>query len=310
MSAVSKTLERSDTHPPAAASGRHARQAGILPARYFRWKGPLDRCMAVILLIPGVPLIGLLIALVRATSRGPAIYRQKRVGKDGHRFMMYKIRTMRHDAEAATGPVWTQMQDPRVTPVGRVLRRLHLDELPQLFNVLKGEMSLVGPRPERPEFVRVLAEAIPGYRNRLAVKPGVTGLAQINLPPDSDLASVQRKIVLDCEYVERGGLWLDVRLILCTFLRIFKISEFWLQRLFGLHREARIEVLPGDASDATDNSVADQPTPASILVRISNLPAAEPQAANGETKEHALHNGNGERHHTRRSKQHSGGKPR
>ena len=129
--------------------------------------------------------------LVRLTSRGPGIYKQARVGKDGRKFMMYKIRTMRQDAEAASGPMWTQAHDPRVTFLGRVLRKLHLDELPQLFNVLKGEMSLVGPRPERPEFVRVLAEAIPGYRNRLAVRPGVTGLAQVNLPPDTDIASVR-----------------------------------------------------------------------------------------------------------------------
>ena len=177
------------------------------------------------LLVPGLPVIALLVLLVRLTSRGPGIYKQARVGKDGRKFMMYKIRTMRQDAEAATGPVWTQAHDPRVTLLGKVLRKLHLDELPQLFNVLKGEMSLVGPRPERPEFVRVLAEAIPGYRNRLAVRPGVTGLAQINLPPDTDLASVQRKLVLDCEYIERGGPAAGSSPMLCTFLRIFKDSR-------------------------------------------------------------------------------------
>ena len=142
--------------------------------------------------------------------------------------MMYKIRSMRHDAEAASGPKWTQASDPRVTGLGKLLRKLHLDELPQLFNVLKGEMAIAGPRPERPEFVRVLGEAIPGYRNRLAVLPGITGLAQVNLPPDSDLASVERKLVLDCEYIERAGLWLDLRLTLWTFLRIFKMPERWL----------------------------------------------------------------------------------
>ena len=163
--------------------------------------------------------------LVRATSKGPGIYQQMRVGKDGRRFMMYKIRTMRVDAEAASGPVWTQPHDPRVTYLGEILRKLHLDELPQIFNVLRGEMSFVGPRPERPEFVRVLSETVPRYRDRLAVRPGITGLAQINLPPDSDLMSVRRKLALDLDYIERGNLWLDARLFLCTALRVIKVPE-------------------------------------------------------------------------------------
>ncbi len=190
MSTIGETIDRRDDCHHALT----ARQTGFKPAWYFRWKDPLDRCAAVMLLVPGLPLIACLAVLVRLTSKGPGIYRQARVGKDGRRFMMYKIRTMRLDAETESGPVWTQPQDPRMTSLGRLLRKLHLDELPQLFNVLKGEMSLVGPRPERPEFVCVLAEAVPGYRNRLAVRPGITGLAQINLPPDTDLVSVQRKI--------------------------------------------------------------------------------------------------------------------
>ena len=112
--------------------------------------------------------------------------------------------------------------------------RLHLDELPQLVNVLKGEMSLVGPRPERPEFVHVLAEQIPGYNRRLVILPGVTGLAQVNLPPDTDLESVRRKLVLDCEYVERAGLWLDIRLVLCTAFRLVRVS---MVNPLGLRRE-------------------------------------------------------------------------
>ena len=194
IAAFTETIERRDDHLHSSGGARQIRQGGITPARYFRWKGPFDRAAAAALLVPGLPLIALLVALVRLTSKGPGIYRQARVGKDGRRFMMYKIRTMRHDAEAGTGAVWTQTQDPRVTAVGKVFRNLHLDELPQLFNVLRGEMSLVGPRPERPEFVRVLAEAVPGYRNRLAVRPGITGLAQINLPPDTDIISVQPQI--------------------------------------------------------------------------------------------------------------------
>jgi lipopolysaccharide/colanic/teichoic acid biosynthesis glycosyltransferase len=190
------------------------------------------------------------VLLVRLTSRGPGIYQQARVGKNGRKFMMYKIRTMRHDAEAATGPVWTQACDPRITLVGKVLRKLHLDELPQLFNVLKGEMALVGPRPERPEFVRVLAEAIPGYRNRLAVLPGVTGLAQVNFPPDTDLRSVQRKLVLDCQYVQSAGPWLDLRLFLCTVARVFQVS---LVGVLGLRRTV---VIPDSDSDGPSADVA------------------------------------------------------
>ena len=154
---------------------------------YLRWKSLVDFAAAVLLIIPVGGLIAILALLVRATSSGAAIYRQMRVGKDGRRFMIYKIRTMRADAEAASGPVWTQLHDPRVTFLGRILRTLHLDELPQIFNVLRGEMSFIGPRPERPEFVRVLSEAIPGYRIRLTVLPGITGLAQVNLRPTPTL---------------------------------------------------------------------------------------------------------------------------
>jgi lipopolysaccharide/colanic/teichoic acid biosynthesis glycosyltransferase len=315
-----------DDHPPVSTGGRHAKQSGIVPASYFRWKGTLDFCLTVVMLVPGLLLIGLLVALVRITSRGPGIYRQARVGKDGHRFLMYKIRTMRHDAEAATGPVWTQLQDPRVTLVGKVLRKLHLDELPQLFNVLKGEMSLVGPRPERPEFVRVLAGALPGYRNRLAVKPGVTGLAQINLPPDTDLVSVQRKLVLDCEYIERGGVWLDARLIFFTFLRIFKISESWLHSVLGLRCGVEIAELPSEAAAAVSIAASSQATPASILLQIASLPDCGQPAVNGEAalrdegQDHASnrggsrHNGNGAPHRmrsgNRRGVRSEHGKPR
>jgi hypothetical protein len=147
---------------------------------------------------------------------------------------------MRHDAEVRTGPAWTQSSDPRVTPIGHFLRKFHLDELPQLFNVLRGEMSLVGPRPERPEFVDVLSRQIPGYSNRLAVLPGITGLAQLNLPPDSDLDSVRRKVALDVEYIQTANLWMDLRLILCTALRFSKmpiLGVFRLQRAVNLPTE-------------------------------------------------------------------------
>jgi lipopolysaccharide/colanic/teichoic acid biosynthesis glycosyltransferase len=211
----------------------------LVPARYFHWKGRMDRVLAAILLVPGLPIIGLLMLLVRCTSRGPGIYRQTRTGKDGRTFTLYKLRTMRQDAEAATGAVWSVKNDPRVAPLGRVLRKLHLDELPQLFNVLRGEMSLVGPRPERPEFVHVLAEQIPRYGDRLTVLPGVTGLAQVNLPPDTDLDSVRRKLELDLEYCRRANLFLDLRIMACTSLRIFGISARFTRFLLGVERHPR-----------------------------------------------------------------------
>ncbi len=195
----------------------------VCPTSYCRWKSLLGRMLALILLVPMLPVIGLLVLLVRLTSRGPGIYRQTRVGKDGRSFTMYKIRTMRLDAET-NGAVWADLHDDRNTSLGNMLRKLHLDEFPQLFNVLKGEMVLVGPRPERPEFVHVLAEEIPEYLQRLSVHPGITGLAQINLPPDTDLESVRRKLVLDLEYIETAGFWLDVRILAYTFMRISRVS--------------------------------------------------------------------------------------
>jgi lipopolysaccharide/colanic/teichoic acid biosynthesis glycosyltransferase len=241
----------------------------VTPARYFRWKNAVDRAVAALLLVPGLPIIGLLVLLVRLTSRGPGLYRQLRVGKDGRLFHMYKIRTMGCDAEASTGPVWTTRNDPRVTRVGRVLRKLHLDEFPQLLNVVKGEMALVGPRPERPEFVRVLGRQIPAYMNRLAVRPGITGLAQINLPPDSDVTSVHRKVILDLEYIERAGLFIDARMFLCTFVRLLGIPGELVMRMFALRRVVpQIDGSPLAArDDASPEPSAANATPDSIVAR-------------------------------------------
>ncbi|MAR10719.1 MAG: hypothetical protein CL681_12170 [Blastopirellula sp.] len=203
---------------------------------YLRWKGVQDRVLATILLVPAMPLIGALALLVRLTSRGPGIFQQERVGRSGKLYTMYKLRSMRSDAEAATGAVWSQKQDPRVTWLGKILRATHMDELPQLFNVIKGEMALVGPRPERAEFVYVLVEKIPGYMTRLEVLPGITGLSQINLPPDTDLLSVRRKQHLDVEYIQSLGWSLDLRIILCTSLRLVGISGFKAMQWMKLQR--------------------------------------------------------------------------
>jgi lipopolysaccharide/colanic/teichoic acid biosynthesis glycosyltransferase len=231
----------------------------VVESAFFHTKEMLDRLLGAVLLMPALPLIGLLIVIVRLNSRGPGVFRQVRVGKRGRTFTMYKLRSMRIDAEAKTGPAWSPTgADPRVTRLGYWLRRLHLDELPQLLNVVRGEMSLVGPRPERPEFVEILAEQIPGYLNRLMVQPGITGLAQINLPPDTDLDSVRRKLVLDCDYVRSAGLWLDIRILVCTALRMGWIKGPAVTRLLGLERIVYLPLSnpPHDAQPAAPVSLA------------------------------------------------------
>jgi lipopolysaccharide/colanic/teichoic acid biosynthesis glycosyltransferase len=196
-------------------------------------KAALDFLLALVLLVPALPLMLLAAALVKFTSRGPVFYRQTRLGKGGRAFTLYKIRSMRADSEKH-GACWSQRGDTRITPVGRFLRATHLDELPQLFNVLRGEMSLVGPRPERPEFIPALQRAIPRYLERLRVRPGVTGLAQVRLPADSDLESVRQKLQYDLYYVENCCLWLDLRVMFATALKMVGVPFPVLGRLFRL----------------------------------------------------------------------------
>jgi lipopolysaccharide/colanic/teichoic acid biosynthesis glycosyltransferase len=162
------------------------------------------------------------VILIKFTSRGPALYRQVRVGKGGRPFTLFKLRTMKHNAEAETGPVWSTENDCRITPVGKLLRSTHIDEFPQLFNVALGQMSLVGPRPERPEFVAKLDWEIPYYRERLKVAPGITGLAQLRLPPDATLDCVRRKVVHDVYYVRHVSPFLDAKLLCLTGWRLFR----------------------------------------------------------------------------------------
>ena len=189
-----------------------------------RWRdranNTLDFVCALVLLILTAPIMLLAALAVKLTSRGPVIYCQTRTGKNGIPFTVFKIRTMTHDCESQTGAVWASPGDPRITWVGHWLRRTHIDELPQLWNVVCGEMSLVGPRPERPEFVVRLEQVFPDYRRRLALKPGLSGLAQMQLPPDTDLESVGRKLVYDLYYVDRRTLWLDIRIVLCTVCKV------------------------------------------------------------------------------------------
>ncbi len=214
-------------------------------------KATLDGLAAVAMLAISWPLILTLMALVRLTSRGPALYKQVRLGLDGRPYLILKLRTMFHDCERATGPQWAKARDPRATPLGRILRATHLDELPQLWNVVRGEMSLVGPRPERPEFVRQLERVIPIYRERLQVRPGITGLAQVQLPPDEDLDSVARKVAYDIYYVERINLWLNFRILIGTALKMAGISYGCIRLFSALPRP---EAVLGKISEEALNS--------------------------------------------------------
>jgi len=172
---------------------------------YFQYKGYVDRLIAAVALVLLAPLIGILALCIKLTSKGPCIFAQERLGKNGKPFTMYKLRSMVVDAEKNTGAVWASTHDARVTKIGKILRKFHLDELPQLLNVLRGEMALVGPRPERDEFVKILNREIDGYGYRMLVIPGLTGFAQLNLPPDLEVADVRRKISLDFEYIENAS---------------------------------------------------------------------------------------------------------
>jgi len=179
--------------------------------RFFKRAEDLIIALAGLLfLMPVLPIIAL---FIKQSSPGPVFYRQKRVGKNERIFTLLKFRTMRQDAEKSSGPVLSRADDPRVTPVGRILRRFHVDELPQLLNVLAGDMSVVGPRPERPEFAPMFSERIPGYRLRFAVRPGMTGLAQIHGYYDSP---VEHKVRYDLAYIGTMSVLLDLKILLRT----------------------------------------------------------------------------------------------
>jgi lipopolysaccharide/colanic/teichoic acid biosynthesis glycosyltransferase len=216
---------------------------GLSPRSWH--SGPLKRgfdlLLGVALLVVTAPVLLLTMALVKLTSRGPALYWQTRMGLGGRPFTIYKVRTMRDDCESLTGALWSPACDSRVTAVGRLLRQTHLDELPQLWNVLRGDMSLVGPRPERPEFVPQLEQAVRHYRARMLVRPGVTGLAQLQLPPDTDLDSVRHKLAYDLYYVQHAGFWLDLRLLAGTAFKVVGLPFTLLRRLVGLPRREAVE---------------------------------------------------------------------
>ncbi len=181
-------------------------------------KRAFDVAFSLAVLIGLSPLLGLVAAGVKLTSRGPVLFRQERMGLDGRRFRMLKFRTMRVDAEAETGPVWASADDPRRVPFGAFLRRFSLDELPQFVNVLRGEMSAVGPRPERPVFVERFRQTVPGYMLRHKVKSGLTGWAQVHGLRGN--TALDERIAYDLEYIERWSLLLDLKIILMTVARV------------------------------------------------------------------------------------------
>lgn len=203
-----------------------------------KMKRAMDIMVALIGLIPGIPLILLSGLLIRLTSPGPIIYRQKRVGLGGEPYILFKLRTMQADAEAA-GAVWSRVADARVTRVGYYLRKWRIDELPQLFNVIRGEMSLVGPRPERPEFTEKLAALIPFYNERNLVQPGITGWAQIRYPYAASIEAATRKLQFDLYYIKNMSFLLDVAILLRTFKTI----------IIGLRHEGDRSFLPTEESD-------------------------------------------------------------
>ena len=171
-------------------------------------------------LLPVWVVLGLAISLaIRWDSAGPVLYRQERLGRGGSVFQVLKFRTMIHGAEERTGPVWAGWRDARMTRVGRVLRRWHLDELPQVVNVLRGEMSLVGPRPERPELAVRIERDVPGFAARLRVRPGIMGLAQAR---GSYHLSPRRKLRYDTFYMARMSPWLDIKLAVWCLRRVWR----------------------------------------------------------------------------------------
>lgn len=190
-----------------------------LARRYFETaKEVVDVILGAVALALCLPLLLLCAAVIRVCSPGPIIYRQVRVGKGGKFFTMYKLRTMRLDAEAA-GARWASRNDDRVIAVCRWMRRSHVDELPQLLNVIKGDMSLVGPRPERPQILEELKNHYPQIERRLAVRPGITGLAQVRNGYDTTVDAFRRKLDADLEYIEHRNWATELRIMAATLAK-------------------------------------------------------------------------------------------
>lgn len=189
-----------------------------LARRQFRvFKELLDIVGGALALLIFFPVMVICAAIIKISDpAGPILYRQVRVGLNGRLFTIYKLRSMYVDSEKAGRAVRAGADDPRVIPLCKWMRKSHVDELPQLFNILRGEMSLVGPRPERPELFEELSRAMPDFERRLAVKPGLTGYAQIYNGYDTDIDAVKRKLEMDLHYIENMGLGLELKLLAAT----------------------------------------------------------------------------------------------
>lgn len=192
----------------------------VMPEIMAPWeralKRALDIAVSLMILSLGLPLWLLIALAIKLDTPGPVFYLQERVGRDGKIFNMIKFRSMLHKAEEHSGPVWANKRDPRVTRVGKIMRRLRLDEIPQFINILQGDMSLVGPRPERPYFVERLSREIPLYARRLKVRPGITGWAQVKHKYDETFEDVKKKVKYDLFYIENMSLRMDLKILLNT----------------------------------------------------------------------------------------------
>ncbi|WP_053334294.1 sugar transferase [Gemmatimonas phototrophica] len=251
ISGGSKSASRGEREAPVSASPEIAEYAGANgPNDDFEPRERSEQAsrvfnfsVALAMLVVATPVMAVTAALIRLTSRGPVFYTQVRVGIDrrwnrtralherrredlgGIPFTIYKFRSMRVDAEVNGQAVWATQNDDRVTPIGRFIRKSRIDELPQLYNVLVGDMNIVGPRPERPSIFVRLREQIEEYPVRQRVKPGITGLAQVSNPYDRDLDDVRRKVYFDIQYMRRQSLWEDIRIMLMTVpVMIFRIG--------------------------------------------------------------------------------------
>jgi sugar transferase (PEP-CTERM system associated) len=188
------------------------------------FKRVFDIAVGLLLTVVTLPLMLVTALAIKLDSRGPAFYRQERTGLHGETFTLFKFRSMARDAEVAGQPQWAQKRDPRVTRVGAFIRASRIDELPQLFNVLRGEMSMIGPRPERPMFVDELAKVIPFYNHRGYVKPGLTGWAQVNYPYGASVEDAREKLAYDLYYVKNRGVLLDMLILMAT-VRVILFRE-------------------------------------------------------------------------------------
>ena len=186
-----------------------------------RLKRILDILIAIFGILIISPLWILIAVAIKINSKGPVFYKQERCGKNGQNFNIYKFRSMVVDAEEGTGPVWADIQDHRITKSGAFLRRLHLDETPQLINIIKGEMSFIGPRPERPYFIEKLQSEYPFYQRRLKIRPGISGWAQIKQPFDTSIKDVRQKLKYDFYYIENISLRLDLKILINTIWVVF-----------------------------------------------------------------------------------------